>query len=122
MSTAPRPAAAEAPLWSRAALATPLGRFRAIALAEGVSYLLLFGVTMPLKYYAAMPLPNKVVGMLHGVLSVLYVVLLVEVSLAKRWSLLRAIVALFASFVPFGAFVLEAWLRRESKTEFEPED
>ncbi len=92
---------------------TPLGRFRALALAEGTSYLLLFGVTMPLKYLAAMPTPNKVVGLLHGVLSVLYVVLLIQVTLLHRWSLARALIALVASLVPFGAFVLEAWLRRQ---------
>jgi integral membrane protein len=92
----------------------PLGRFRAVALAEGVSYLLLFAVTMPLKYFAAMPEPNRVVGMTHGVLSVLYVVLLVVVARHERWSLLRSAVALVASLLPFGAFVLEAWLRRQA--------
>lgn len=51
--------------------------------------------------------------MLHGVLSVVYVGLLIEVAIKHRWSLLRSLVALFASFVPFGAFVLEARLRRE---------
>lgn len=100
------------PLWTRATLRTPLGRFRAIALAEGVSYLLLFGVTMPLKYVAGMPTPNKVVGMLHGVLSVVYVALLIEVVVRERWSLIRAVIALVASLVPFGAFALEAWIRR----------
>ena len=103
------------PLWTRATLRTPLGRFRAIALAEGVSYLLLFGVTMPLKYVAGMPTPNKVVGMLHVLLSVIYVVLLVEVALRRRWSMIRAFIALVASLVPFGAFVLEAWLRRQPR-------
>lgn len=109
------PANKDPALWTRAAFSTPLGRFRAIALLEGVSYLLLFGVTMPLKYLAEMPTPNKIVGMAHGVLSVVYVGLLIEVALKSRWSVLRSIVALFASFVPFGAFVLEAWLRREAR-------
>lgn len=94
-------------------LQTPLGRFRAVALAEGLSYLTLFGVTMPLKYMADMPGPNKVVGLIHGALSVLYVVLLVQVWRAERWSLLRALVAFVASLVPFGAFAFEWYLRRE---------
>lgn len=109
------PANQDLALWTRAGLATPLGRFRAVALLEGVSYLLLFGVTMPLKYLADMPLPNKVVGMAHGVLSVVYVGLLIEVALKSRWSVLRSLVALFASLLPFGAFVLEARLRREAR-------
>ncbi len=112
----------EAPaLWTAAALRTPLGRFRAIALAEGVSYLMLFGLTMPLKYLAGMPTPNKVVGLLHGLLSVAYVALLIDVALQRRWSLVRSLVALVASLLPFGAFVLEAWLRRQPDlAEVEP--
>ena len=94
-------------------LRTRLGRFRAVALLEGVSYLLLFGVTMPLKYLAETPGPNKIVGMTHGLLSVLYVALLIDIALANKWSIVRTFVALVASLVPFGAFVLEWWLRKE---------
>ncbi len=94
---------------------TPLARFRAVALAEGVSYLLLFGVTMPLKYMADTPAPNKVVGMVHGLLSVLYVLLLLHVWRAERWSPGKAALALVASLVPFGAFALEWQLRREQE-------
>ena len=92
---------------------TPLGRFRVVALLEGISYLALFGVTMPLKYLADMPYPNKVVGMTHGILSVLYVGLLVHVWMVQKWSPLKALVALLASLVPVGAFVLEWKLRHE---------
>jgi integral membrane protein len=97
-------------------LQTPLTRFRALAIAEGLSYLTLFGVTMPLKYMAGWPAPNKIVGMLHGVLSVLYVILLIQVWRAERWSLMRAAVALIASLVPFGAFAFEWSLRREERS------
>ncbi|SEU08111.1 DUF3817 domain-containing protein [Stigmatella erecta] len=94
-------------------LMTPLGRFRAVALAEGLSFIVLLFIAMPLKYLAGMPLAVKVTGMLHGVLFVLYLLLLVEVGLTYRWPLFRWVGALGASLVPFGVFVLDARLRQE---------
>ena len=44
---------------------TPLGRFRILAFMEGLSYLAILFITMPLKYLYEMPLPNLVVGMAH---------------------------------------------------------
>lgn len=100
---------------------TALGRFRVVALLEGLSYIALFGVTMPLKYMADMPGPNKVVGMTHGILSVIYVIFLIHATVAQKWSLPKALVALIASLIPMGAFVLEWKLRKEVDLELEPE-
>lgn len=94
---------------------TSLGRFRAIALMEGVSYLLLLGVAMPLKYFAGFPEAVLAVGWAHGVLFVLYLVALADVSWARRWRLVKILGAFVASLVPLGAFVLEARLRREGE-------
>lgn len=82
---------------------TPLGRFRAIAFLEGLSYLLL-GFTMILKYKFAMPLPNRIVGMAHGVLFVAYVFLLIHVALELRWKFGKIVLAFVASLIPFGTF------------------
>ena len=46
---------------------TQLGRFRVLAFAEGVSFLLILFITMPLKYLMDMPGPNKIIGMAHGI-------------------------------------------------------
>ena len=54
-------------------LRTPLGRLRILAFAEGVSFLLILFVTMPLKYGMGMADPNYVVGLIHGLLFVMYV-------------------------------------------------
>lgn len=94
-------------------LRTPVGRFRAVALVEGVSYLVLLGVAMPLKYFAGFPGAVMAVGWAHGVLFVLYLISLGEVSFKRRWRLLRILGAFVASLVPFGTFVLDARLRRE---------
>jgi integral membrane protein len=84
-------------------LKTALGRLRIVAFLEGCSYLLL-GFTMILKYKYAMPQPNYVVGLAHGILFVLYVALLLQVSLIHRWNLLKMIGAFVASLIPFGTF------------------
>ena len=51
-----------------------LKTFRYIALAEGISFLILLFIAMPLKYLANMPEPVKLFGMMHGVLFVLFII------------------------------------------------
>jgi integral membrane protein len=92
---------------------TPLGRLRAIGLLEGLSFLLLLGIAMPLKYLAGMPLMVKYVGWAHGVLFVLYIAAVVQVTLVHRWSVLRVLTAMVASLLPFGPFILDKRLHRE---------
>lgn len=94
-------------------LRTPVGRLRAIALVEGVSYLVLLGVAMPLKYLAGSPEAVKAVGWAHGVLFVLFLISLAEVAFKRRWRLVRVFVAFVAALVPFGTFALDARLRRD---------
>lgn len=96
-------------------LRTPVGRLRVIAFVEGLSYLLLLGVAMPLKYFAGVPGPVKAVGWAHGILFVLYVLSAAEATIARRWRLPRVLWVLAAAFVPFGTFVLDAQLRREEQ-------
>ena len=101
-------------------LKTPLGRFRAVALLEGLSFVVLLFIAMPLKYMAGIPLAVRVVGLAHGVLFMLYLPSLLEVAVAHRWSFLRVVAAFGASLVPFGTFVLDARLRREEQAAIAP--
>jgi integral membrane protein len=93
-------------------LKTALGRLRIIAFLEGCSYLLL-GFTMILKYKFAMPQPNYVVGLAHGILFVLYIVLLIQVSFLHRWNIFKMFMAFIASLVPFGTFYADKVLFRK---------
>jgi integral membrane protein len=77
--------------------------FRLTAFLEGCSYLL-FAITMPLKYKMGMPAPNYFVGMLHGVLFLLYIVLLVVVAAKYKWDFKKIALAFIASLLPFGTF------------------
>ena len=92
-------------------LKTAIGRLRIIAFLEGCSFLLL-GFTMILKYHYAMPLPNYFVGLAHGVLFILYVILLLQVSFIHRWNLLKIVIAFVASLIPFGTFYADKALFR----------
>lgn len=94
-------------------MSTPLARLRLVGLLEGLSFLLLLGVAMPLKYVWGMPVAVQVVGALHGALFVLYGLAVVHVWIARRWPVDRALVAMIAAVVPFGPFVFERSLRRE---------
>ena len=93
-------------------LSTSIGRFRVLSFVEGVSFLLLLGVAMPLEYLAGSPEAVEVVGMAHGVLFVLYVLAAIHLTLVMRWSLGWLATAFVAAVLPFGPFVLEARLRR----------
>ena len=81
---------------------------RALAVAEGVSLLVILLVTMPLKYLAGVPAPNEIVGLGHGVLTVAYVSVLLYAWTARRWSWRVLVWGLAASLVP----VLPFWVER----------
>lgn len=87
--------------------------FRKVALAEGLSYVLLLFVAMPLKYGLEMPAAVRMLGSAHGALFVLFVLTLAGALISKQLSPVRGLVAFVASLVPFGAFWFEAGLRRE---------
>lgn len=92
-------------------LKTAIGRLRIVAFLEGCSYLLL-GFTMILKYKFSMPQPNYVVGLAHGILFVLYVMLVLQVSFIQRWNLVKVFWAFLASLIPFGTFYADKNLFR----------
>ncbi|MDX9751449.1 MAG: DUF3817 domain-containing protein [Flavobacteriales bacterium] len=86
--------------------------FRFAARAEGISYLVLLLVAMPLKYLADMPLAVTYVGWAHGALFVWYWIKAVPLFTTLKWDLERLVGLAAASVVPFGTFVMEArWLR-----------
>jgi integral membrane protein len=98
---------------SNLSLHSTLGRLRAVGLAEGVSFLVLLGIAMPLKYLLGMPLAVRVIGLIHGVLFIAFVYLVFDAMGSLRWSLKQVAVALLASLLPFGTIVLDRKLRRE---------
>lgn len=80
---------------------------RTLGIIEGISYILLLFVAMPLKYMADMPMGVKILGRIHGGLFVLFVLALVWAVARRGWSFERAAMAFGASIVPFGTFIMD---------------
>lgn len=80
-------------------------RFKLLAHAEGISFLLILFVTMPLKYGLEMGTPNKVVGMLHGVLFIGYIIGIIVMKVKYDWNATKTLLALLSSIIPFGTFL-----------------
>jgi len=85
-------------------LKTQIGRLRLLAFVEGISFLIILFVTMPLKYIFQFPQANKVFGMIHGLLFVLYVFAVLQLSIEQQWKARKIFLALFAAIIPFGTF------------------
>lgn len=88
-------------------LKTTLGQLRLLAIMEGISYLL-FALTMPLKYLFEMGMPNKIVGMAHGVLFIAYVIWVFLVGNNRKWNWKKMGVCWIASLLPFATFWVDA--------------
>lgn len=87
-------------------LKTTFGLLRLSAILEGISYLL-FALTMPLKYWHGILWPNKIVGMIHGVLFIAYILLVFIESREKKWSAADQFWSYLASLLPFATFIVD---------------
>jgi integral membrane protein len=82
-------------------------RFLQVGHAEGISYLVLLGIAMPLKYFFDMPQAVRLVGSLHGILFVAFMFMIAWLVVQKKMTLLGAVKAFVLSLVPFGTFYLK---------------
>jgi integral membrane protein len=102
----------------------PVRALRAAGLAEGLSFLVLLGVAMPLKYWAGMPGAVQVAGWVHGVLFMVFCVALVFAARRAAWPLGRSALVLVAALLPFGPFVVDgrmlAWAEGAESREPRP--
>jgi integral membrane protein len=81
--------------------------FRVTAFLEGLSFMILMGVCMPLKYIWGMPEAVRVVGMAHGILFVVYCLWVLWLGSVREWPMQDLFWALVASVVPCGTFFAE---------------
>jgi integral membrane protein len=88
--------------------------FRKVAVAEGISYILLLFIAMPLKYWANMPLAVKYTGWAHGILFVLYIVFFIMSWQESRWKLRTAAMYLVSCLLPFAPFWVDKKLKEDN--------
>lgn len=89
-----------------------LKSLRITGIAEGISFLVLLGIAMPLKYLADMPMAVKVTGWIHGALFILFLGLAWQVMDKYRQSFLWLGTGFVASLVPFGTFIWDKQLKK----------
>lgn len=85
-------------------LKTLMGQLRLVAFLEGLSFIILLFIAMPLKYMADMPMAVRVVGMAHGVLFIAYLAYVYMAREEYKWDNKKTFLALVLSIVPFGTF------------------
>lgn len=94
-------------------LTTTVGRLRAAGMVEAVSFLLLIGVAMPLKYFAGMPLAVTIAGWIHGLLFLAFLMCLLVAQGERQWPVRWTAVIFVAALLPFGPFVIDRRLKKE---------
>lgn len=89
---------------------------RVVGFIEGISFLLLLFIAMPMKYIMGNPILVKYVGMGHGLLFIAFLVVLFVVCEKQKWSIKMFILGLIASILPFGPFVFDRKLKTLEKS------
>jgi integral membrane protein len=98
-------------------LQSPIGRVRLLGMIEGVSFLVLLGIAMPLKYLADQPLAVKYTGWAHGLLFILYCLALFQAWVGGSLSFKNTFLGFTAALIPFGPFLID---RRLAANESHP--
>jgi integral membrane protein len=90
-----------------------VAQLRLAGIIEGISFLVLLFIAMPLKYGLDMPMAVRVVGSVHGLLFVGFALVLFLAHFERRWPLTRTGAVFAASVVPFGFVFIDRMLKRE---------
>lgn len=88
-----------------------LNQFRLITILEGISYLVLLLIAMPLKYLANQPEYVSWVGRIHGGFVIAFLALLFICIKKYNWDSKFALKGFLYSLIPFGAFIFDKELR-----------
>ena len=89
-------------------LNSEIGRLRLVGFLEGLSYLVLLGIAMPLKYMADNPAMVKAMGPAHGILFVLFIFNIFTAGAQHKWGMGTKVKLFFASLIPFANFYVDA--------------
>jgi integral membrane protein len=88
-------------------LKSHVGRLRVIAFLEGCSLLVLLFIAMPVKYILGIPEATQAIGLIHGLLFVLFIFATIFISVLQKWNLGRVFMVMASSVLPFGTFYID---------------
>jgi len=80
---------------------------RTLAVLEGVSYILLLGICMPLKYIWDIPEPTYPIGLAHGFLFVSYGIMVLVATIKYKWNFKTFFLSGLAALLPLGTFIAD---------------
>ncbi|WP_053977849.1 DUF3817 domain-containing protein [Mangrovimonas xylaniphaga] len=87
--------------------------FRITAFLEGISYILLLFIAVPIKYFGQDPQYVKLLGMPHGLLFIAYIIFAIILGSRLQWNNKILIKVLIASILPFATFVVDRKLLKQ---------
>ena len=88
-------------------LKSHIGRLRIVAFMEGCSLLALVFIAMPVKYLLGIPEATQAIGLIHGILFVIFIVATVAMSILYKWTVSRVLMIMASSVLPFGTFYVD---------------
>ena len=90
-----------------------LKKFRLINKIEGISFLILLLIAMPMKYSFGFPIATKIVGMIHGLLVFVFIYQLIEAKKENNLSIKESILYFSLSLLPFGSFYTDKLISKK---------
>lgn len=98
-------------------LSTTIGRLRLTGILEGLSFILLLCIAMPLKYILDLPQAVRIIGMAHGILFIIYILLSIMAKYEYNWKARKMLLLWVASILPLGTFYADYKLLRTEDKE-----
>lgn len=87
--------------------------FRYVALTEATTFLLLL-IASYLKHASDLPIGVTILGPIHGLLFIAYVVMALGLRDEQGWDMRTTLLILLGAVVPFGGYFVDRWLDRKS--------
>lgn len=91
-----------------------LRNFRYVALAEATTFLALL-VASFVKHTGGTELGVKILGPIHGLLFIAYVVMALQLRSECGWTNKQTFWILVGAVLPFGGYVVDSWLLRRER-------
>ena len=90
-----------------------LRNFGYVALTEATTFLLLLGASY-MKRAHDEPIGVEILGPIHGILFIAYVVMALALRDQCGWSGKTTLLILLGAVVPFGGYFVDRWLERNT--------